>query len=91
MTEIGSRSEDTGTDFVVKVVIIFLAFPILVLVLHVLLSFPALGVDYLLIRLGGEPRRMARILSALTVLLACSGAFVGCKWIWPKSNEPGSK
>lgn len=91
MAEIGLKSEDTGADFVVKIVIVFLAFPILVLVLHLLLTFPALGVDYLLIRLGGDPRTMAKILSAVTVLLACSGAFVGCKWIWPKSKKPNSK
>lgn len=91
MTQIESKSENDGIDLVIKIVIVLFAFPILAMVLHVLLTFPALGVDYLLFRLGGDPRLLAKLISAVTVVLACVGSIIVCKLIWPKSKEPNAR
>jgi ABC-type uncharacterized transport system permease subunit len=86
MSETPAKDENVWTDRVLKLVIVFFVFPIVALVFHLLLTFPTLLVDYLLTHFGGNPELWAKILSAVTVLVACGCAIAVCKWIWPRSK-----
>jgi hypothetical protein len=84
MTE--ARSESVWIDRSVKLVIVFFAFPILVLVFHMLLVVPAIFVDSLLIRVAGHPELWAKVLTIGNLIPSCWGAFAVSKWIWPGSK-----
>jgi hypothetical protein len=86
VTEAAEKREDVLANRLFKLAIVMLVFPILALVLHELLVLPALIVGYFIMHFVGHPKTVGETLSFLTMIPACWGAVVMCKWIWPGSK-----
>jgi hypothetical protein len=86
MTETVAKDENVWQDRAVKLIIVFLVFPIIVLVFHQLLIVPSFFVESLLVHFGGDSRFWAKTLSVVSLLPACWGAVAVCKLIWPTSK-----
>lgn len=86
MTEFLEKDAKSWEDQLLRIVIVIGVFPVLVEVLHFLLTFPLAIVGYWLVHLEGHLKFWARTMSIIALLPACWGAWAICKWIWPRSN-----
>jgi len=82
-----SSIESVWIGRLTKLVVLFLVFPILVMVFHMLFLIPAMFIDSLLIHLSGHPDLWANVLTVGNFVPACWGAYLISKRIWPNSNR----
>jgi len=86
VTGVAEKRENIFENRLLKLAIVMLVFPVLVLAFHELLVLPALIVGYLLMHFAGHPKVIGETLGLLTMIPACWGAVVMCKWIWRGSK-----
>lgn len=86
MTEALDWGGDDWANWALKFAAVTVVFPVLVSTGHTLFAVPALPLALILARFAGHPIVWAKMLSILSLVLACWGALAVCKSIWPKSK-----